>query len=121
MKKFNPSCSAEERALQAWLILIGAAKNRQTLTYEGLSILMFKKKASGVLSRILGHIASYCDENELPQLNVIVVEKYEGIPGKEIPLEPDKLNKERELVYEKDWYDIFPPSSDDLSVAYQNR
>ena len=45
MKRFNPSSHQPERALQAWVILVGAATNRQILTYQLLSEKMFGKPA----------------------------------------------------------------------------
>ena len=71
---------------------------------------MYKKPASGVLSRILGHIAFYCDANGLPQLNAIVVGKVRGTPGEEIPTDPAEIDKVREKVYKTDWYNIYPPT-----------
>ena len=35
MKNFNPSSKQSARAVQAWQILVGKAKNRQTVTYLG--------------------------------------------------------------------------------------
>ena len=49
MREFNPSSVHPDRAVQAWQILVGAAMNRQTYTYEILSIKMYEKKAPGVL------------------------------------------------------------------------
>ncbi len=57
MKLFNPTSAHPERAVQAWQILVGKAMNRQTVTYLGLSRMMYQRNASGVLDRILGHIA----------------------------------------------------------------
>ena len=45
MKVFNPSSPHPARAVQAWQIIVGIAMNRQTITYEGLSRLMYQKKA----------------------------------------------------------------------------
>ncbi|TPI57875.1 hypothetical protein FJ420_26750 [Mesorhizobium sp. B3-1-3] len=104
--------------MQAWQILVGMAKNRQTSTYKGLSVLMYGKPAAGVLAQILGHIAFYCHQNGLPTLNSIVVGKIRGTPGDEIPLDPTDFDKERERVYAQDWYDIYPPSSADFAKAY---
>lgn len=118
MKKFEPGSTASERALQAWLIVIGAAQNRQILTYQGLSRLMFGKDAEGVLSRFLGHIASYCKKDKLPQLNVIVVNKKAGVAGSEIPQFYKDLNKEREKVYEYPWYSLYPPELCELEEAF---
>lgn len=115
MRKFNPTATHPERAVQAWQILVGMAKNRQTATYKGLSVLMYGKPAAGVLSQILDRIARYCNRNGLPTLNSIVVGQGRGTPGSEIPLDPADFDKERERVYALDWFDIYPPSSKDFA------
>ena len=92
--------------------------NRQTITYEGLSELMYRKKAAGVIANILGHIAFYCDENKLPQLNTIVVGKIRGTPGTDIPLDPVEIDAIREKVYRFDWYDLDRPSAKELANAW---
>jgi hypothetical protein len=56
---FNPTAENPARAVQAWQILVSTAMHRETITYEGLSLLMYKKEAAGFLSAILGHIAFY--------------------------------------------------------------
>jgi hypothetical protein len=117
MPQFNPSSKHPVRALQAWIILAGAAMNRQTLTYEGLSVLMYRRKAAGVLDKILGHVAFYCIEQGLPPLTSIVVGKGRGTPGQDIPLEATALDGARERVYAYDWYDEYPPTAEDLAAA----
>jgi hypothetical protein len=119
LKRFNPSSKREERAVQAWQILVGAAMNRQTLTYKLLSIKMFQKEASGVLDKTLGHIAFYCEDNDLPALTAIVVGKNRGTPGHDIPLDSEKFDRSREEVYECDWYDIYPPTAVELLHAFK--
>lgn len=119
MTPFNPTSSQPARAVQAWQILVGMAMNRQTVTYKGLSVLMYKKDAAGVLNRILGHIAFYCIEHELPALTSIVVGKKRGRPGSEIPLDSLAFDAEREKVYEYDWYNVYPPTEDEFSSAYE--
>src|SRR5260221_1948731 len=54
MKSFSQGAEHPAHAVQAWQILVGKAMNRQTVTYEGLSELMYKKQAAGVLAGILG-------------------------------------------------------------------
>lgn len=120
-EKFNPTAKHKDRVVQAWQILIGAAKNRQTLTYELLSIQMYGKKAAGVLDKILGHIAFYCNDNRLPPLTSIVVAKRKGIPGSEIPINIGQTDKLREKVYNYDWYNIYPPTAEELKEAFDNR
>jgi hypothetical protein len=118
METFNPHSTSENRAVQAWQILVGKAMNRQTVTYLGLSHLMFGHDAAGVLGTILGHIAFWCEEQGLPKLNTIVVGKGRGTPGEGIPLDPAALDAERERVYDKNWYDICPPPKDQLAASY---
>lgn len=116
--RFNPSASHPARAVQAWQILVGRAMNRQTVTYLGLSQLMYGKSAPGVLDKILGHIAFFCKEEKLPPLTSVVVNKSIGVPGHAIPVEASKVDELREQVYEFDWHDVYPPSADELKAAY---
>src|SRR5438477_9496807 len=113
MKTFNPAPENPARAIQAWQILVGKAMNRQTLTYELLSELMYGKQAAGVLAQILGHIAFYCIDKQIPPLTALVVGKGFGKPGDRFPLAPAKTDEERENVYRHNWYDIYPPSETD--------
>jgi len=94
--------------------------NRQTLTYIGLARTMYHRNAQGVLDSVLGHIAFYCIDNDLPPLTSIVVGLGRGTPGKDIPMDLTKIDAEREKVYATDWYDIYPPSADELQTAYRN-
>ena len=117
-KRFNPSSRHSARAVQAWQILIGKAMSRQTATYLSLSQQMYGKPAQGVLAAILGHVAFYCEDHDLPPLTTIVVAKKKGIAGDGIPIDTTKTDEFRERVYEFDWYDIYPPSESDLQAAY---
>lgn len=117
MAQFNPSSKHPARAVQAWVILVGAAMNRQTLTYLGLSQLMYRRNAAGVLDKILGHVAFYCNEQGLPPLTSIVVGKGRGTPGQDIPLDMASLDGARERVYSYDWYDEYPPNEAELAAA----
>lgn len=119
MKVFNPSTTNPKRAVQAWQILIASAMGRKTYTYQGLSILMYKKKASGVMDKMLGHIAHYCNENNLPPLTSIVVGKGRGTPGDDIPMNVEDTDKQREAVYEYDWFNVYPPTAKKLRKAFE--
>jgi len=118
MQSFNPTSSRPARAVQAWQILICKATNRQTITYEGLSLLMFKREAAGVLGPIVGHIGYYCQDNGIPILTAIVVGKTSGTPGEGVLVDPANLDEERERVYNHDWFNIYPPSEGEFSAAY---
>jgi len=115
---FNPKSNHPARAVQAWQILVSAAMNRQTLTYKGLARLMYQRDAQGVLDKILGHIAFYCIDHDLPPLTSIVVAQGRGTPGQDIPIDLAKIDKEREKVYANDWYNIYPPSADELHSSF---
>jgi hypothetical protein len=118
MKKFNPSSNHPDRALQAWQILVGKAMNRQTITYKGLSQLMYKKDAAGVLDKILGHVAFFCSDNKLHALTSIVVGKGRGTPGRGIPVDPKLMDRKREKVYDYDWYNVYPPTPTQLAESF---
>jgi hypothetical protein len=120
MRRFNPSSKQPDRAVQAWLILVNAAMNRQTLTYEGLAQFMYRRRAQGVLDRILGHIAFYCINEGLPPLTSIVVGKKRGAPGDDIPIDLKQIDSERERVYREDWFDIYPPTAEEFIAAHAN-
>lgn len=115
---FNPSSAHPDRALQAWQILIAAAMRRQTLTYLSLSQKMYQKDAAGVLDKILGHVAYFCNENGLPAITAIVVGKGRGSPGTDIPADRTKIDEIRESVYELDWFNVVPPSPEQLKQAF---
>lgn len=97
------------------------ASNRQTATYEGLSVLMYQKKAAGVLDKILGLVAYYCEVNGLPPLTSIVVGKHRGTPGQDIPVHEEDIDSKREETYKFDWYNIYPPDEAALKKAFDAR
>src|SRR5690349_10777862 len=118
VKRFNPTSPHPDRAVQAWQILVGKATNRQTITYERLAELMYRRHDAGVLNEILGHIAFYCNQHDLPPLTAIVVGKGRGTPGENIPIDQWTVDKRREQVYGYDWYDVYPPSADETSSHF---
>ena len=67
MRWFNDNQTNATHALQIWLILIGKASNRQTITYGSLAE-MLGFEGAGTLARMLGHVMFYCQQNELPPL-----------------------------------------------------
>ena len=91
---------------------------RQTLSYEDLGHLMYRRKAAGVLAAVLGHVAFYCNDEKLPPLTAIVVGKYRGKPGRRIPIDLNHVDQERQRVFDHDWYNVYPPSEEELSAAY---
>ena len=117
MRRFNPTAKNPDRAIQAWLILASSAMNRQTLTYDGLGKLMYQRRAAGVLNKVLGHIAFYCKDANLPPLTSIVVGQ-SGVPGDKIPIDLKQIDSLREQVFKEDWFDVYPPTPEELSASY---
>ena len=104
------------RALQAWQYLIGKAAARQIVQYDELRMLM-EYPTSNPLGRILGCIMHYCQQNELPPLTILVVNR-SGVPGGGFTAE-DQVNyhQRREDVFNFPWFRIVPPSIDDFQQA----
>jgi hypothetical protein len=114
-RRFSQNPTRPERAVQIWLILISAAHNRQALTYRLLAD-MLNYKGAGVFADTLGHIMFFCREERLPPLSVLVVNQETGLPGE--GLTDTDLNADRESVFDFDWYDVVPPTSQELAAAY---
>ena len=97
-------------ASQIWALLVWAAKNRQTLTYKDLSVLVgrfwYKEFA-----RPLGIVYDYCDaqrkkDQEFPMLYYLVVESGSGKPSPRSGLDLDKTDEEQEKCFQfaaKEW------------------
>jgi len=93
-----------ERALQIWQVLIGAAHNRQILTYEILAGLIGLPKWTQAQSLWL--VANYCKQEGLPPLTVLVVEKDSGQPSTDLITQD--LNRDRERVFNYPWLGLRP-------------
>ena len=114
---FSDNATRSYRAAQIWQILVSKAYNRQTATYGEIAELLGYKGA-GVLDETLGHILHYCRQEGLPPLTVLVVNQGTGLPGQNLT---EDMNAAREDVYNYWWYDVIPPSPDELSEAFQSR
>lgn len=116
MQRFDEIRTDISRALQIWPILIGAAHNRQTVTYKILAhILGFG--GPGVLGRMLGYIMFYCIQNHLPPLTILVVNQETGVPGDGL-IDGD-LHELREQVFGYPWYGLYPPTENEFEHARQ--
>lgn len=73
------------------------------------------RRGAGVLGGILGHIAFYCDDNDLPPLNALVVRTDSNESGDGIPRGGPR---EHARVYRYAWYDLRPPTPEELRAAY---
>ena len=106
----------EERAQQLWSILVLAARNRQTLTYDLVA------KATGMMTPGIGDmlrpIQQYCTENELPALTSLVVNGQTGLPGTGF-IAAENVPKAQLEVFNEDWLIHKAPSATDFASAYQ--
>ena len=111
VRLFSEEPTEVNRAVQAWVILIGKAANRQTATYNELGRLMGLAGGSMRVPAIIEHISNYCDRNALPPLGVLAVSQQDGRPGQG----PDYTGLEvvREEVFRHDWFAMFPPAPND--------
>lgn len=112
---YNPSSSRVLRAQQAWPILIAAAHRGEILTYDELALTMFEKTAAGVLAGILGCVAFWCADYDLPAITSIVVNKVTGEPGVGIPHQRS-IPAEQQKVFAYKWYLIHPPTIEEFEV-----
>ena len=100
-----------ERALQIWQVLIGAAHNRQTLTYEMLGKMIGLPHFG--LANPLEEVQSHCRQNGLPPLTVLVVSKETGRPS-EGYTQVSEESVDREHVFSFAWYSERPRQVSDF-------
>lgn len=117
-KKFSDDSNRPKRALQIWQILIGKAYSRQTITYIDLANMIGYTDARPV-SGILHLIMNYCNQNDLPPLTAIVVNKNTGAPGDGLSTVKN-LDSDREDVFNYDWYALVPPTPEEFHQAVQD-
>lgn len=118
MKRFKNDRSVEARALQIYLILIGAAQRRETITYGDLGPMLGHARGGAFLAQQLGPLMAWCKRNELPALTALVVNTQTGIPGEGLStVSDDNFPAEQQRVFAYPWYSIFPPTIKDLQSA----
>lgn len=107
------------RALQAWQYLIGKAANRQIVKYDELRELM-GYPTNNPLSSILGCIMFFCEQNNLPPLTIIVVNRH-GVPGEGFTAEEmENYHQRREDVFNCNWFKIIPPTIEEFQEAREH-
>lgn len=115
VKQFSADSSNPNRALQVWQILISKAHNRQTVTYINLANMIGYSDARPI-PNILELIMRYCDQNRIPPLTALVVNKGTGIPGNGLTTLKNG-DTDREEVFNYDWYSIIPPTPKEFENA----
>jgi hypothetical protein len=116
MKRFSELRSRECRAIQAWIILVGLAHRKETISYSAMAVRMgFTEKSAVIISQFLELIYMFCKESELPHLAYLVVGKHTGVPGAWEGQVVADIAKETRKVFAFDWDDIHPPTQAGLS------
>jgi hypothetical protein len=129
-KQYPRPARRHEQALQAYIIISsfvahgcsGRMGRVGIITYGELAKLMgYSVQAGRTLDVALGTIARYCLANELPLLNVMVVNAETGEPGDEVILRKEtSLEEEQNTVGEFGWFAYRPPSMKAFREAYEN-
>ncbi len=100
-------------AKKAYLILMCYAQERKTIRVDELAKkLKYKKWTPGIKQFIMGRLDKWCENKRHPKLSILVVEKGSGRPHNANQIR--KYNIHRERVYDTDWFDIIPPTSEEL-------
>lgn len=116
LRRYEDNPTRANRARQIWHVLVAQAYNRQTITYNQLAKLIGFKGA-GTMGQMLGCIWMFCDRNNLPRLNLLVVNSVTGVPGLGAEVadrDASFLPAAHAAIYSTNWYEIEPPTEDDL-------
>jgi hypothetical protein len=101
--------------LRAYLVLIGCAADRQTVTYDALAR-RTKRGGPNLLAKPLALLTRWCQQHCLPALACLVVEQATGLPAPDFAaISRDEIPREQERVWEFDWYSILPPTIEELA------
>lgn len=105
-----------ERASQIWAVLALAAAHRQTLTYSQVADATGAFR--GGIGQLLEPIQSFCIENRLPPLTILVVQRESGLPGSGFTgATADELASAQARVFAFDWLQHGNPGAAKLEEA----
>src|SRR5258708_12437375 len=96
---FRDDSQIGARALQAYLVLIGLAWNRRTITYSELSHNRMQHYVDdGIDDSLLGCIRGWCYEDDLPPLAALIVNDATELPP-HLPLTPSDFSPTKPHLY----------------------
>ena len=101
-------------ALKIYLILIGMAVRRATVTYGELDDKIGRGGAR-LLAGPLRCLMRWCHQEGLPALTAIVVEKDNGRPSSGLTTVEGDFAAEQQRVFRHDWFAHFPPTIEELA------
>src|SRR5687767_10772169 len=99
VKEFADDATNASRSLQCYLVLIGCAHRRETITYRGLAKLLGYEKpeggrgstGAGVVGHRLDDLMRWCRQEGVPPLTSIVVNEETGLPGSGLGIAPEDV------------------------------
>ena len=104
-------------SLRAYLVLMGCAADRQTVTYEDLAR-RIDRGGPNLLARPLNLITRWCQRHSLPAIASLVVEQATGLPAPGFAaVTRDEIPHEQERVWDFDWFGILPPTIEELAES----
>ena len=106
------------RSAQAWLALVTQAAHRRTTTYDALGALLLSHPLT--LRSDLDPIDDYCNQHGLPPLAVVCVDPKTGEPSRG-NVGVFLLDKNRERVFNYNWFALVPPAPDEIKEAHLAR
>ena len=130
IRRYGPGDRLPVQAQRIWLILSGHVSGpanpptqaARTVTYGELALRMgyADTRAGHMLSRQLGIVGHYCLMNDLPALNVMVVNATTNEPGGDVVLTPGRsFREELRAIYRQDWYAVGVPSTGTLRKVWE--
>lgn len=114
----EPSMTKYQRASQIWSLLICAARERKTYTYEEVAAILDMESAARVIGHFLDPIMQYCAKNDLPPLTVLVVKKATRRPGSGLST-VDDVDQDRDRVFRHKWFTLVPPQCSDFEAVHR--
>jgi hypothetical protein len=101
--------------LRAYLVLMGCAADRQTVTCDDLAR-RIDRGGPNLLARPLELVTRWCQRHSLPAIAALVVEQATGSPTPGFAVvSKDEIPREQERVWDFDWYGIVPPTIEELA------
>lgn len=117
------------QAQQIWVILIarvmadGPSRSKH-MTYGELALAMGypDTRAGHTLGRQLGIVGNYCVANDLPPLNVIVVNQETKVPGDEVVLRKGRtVKEEQKAVLKENWFSVRVPTTGTFRQVWESK
>jgi hypothetical protein len=95
----------EQLAYYTWPILVGLAKRKKVITYKNLAEKLEPKAGREIHHRAIRHILHeiylFCEQNKLPLLTILIINKGTNLPGNGIP--SLNIKEDTDKVNDYDW------------------